>query len=35
MLYNSHKQLITSGDAYPSKWFAKVRLGLVRLGKVR
>jgi tripeptidyl-peptidase-2 len=24
MLYNSHKQLIYSGDAYPSKWQAKV-----------
>ena len=26
MLYNSHKQLVSSGDAYPSKWFAKVLL---------
>ena len=24
MVYNSHKQLVHSGDAYPSKWNAKV-----------
>jgi tripeptidyl-peptidase-2 len=25
MLYNSHKQLVTCGDAYPSKYSVKVR----------
>ncbi len=24
MLYNSHKQLVACGDAFPSKWAAKV-----------
>lgn len=26
MLYNSHKQLVACGDAFPSKWTTKVML---------